>query len=141
MAKLSITNLNLGGRRVFIRVDFNVPIKEGRITDDTRDPGVAPTIQYALDHGATVILASHLGRPKGKVAPDQPQARGGAPRGACSRGTWSSPNDASASPPFRPLRAPGRRGASCCSKRALPQGGDRTTAAFAAGMGGTADLY
>ncbi len=68
MAKLSITDLDLAGKRVFIRVDFNVPIKNGTITSDARIRASLPTIRYALDHGAAVvILASHLGRPKGKV--------------------------------------------------------------------------
>ncbi len=70
MAKLSITDLDLSGKRVFIRVDFNVPIKDGRITSDARMRASLPTIAYALDHGATVVLASHLGRPKGKVNPE-----------------------------------------------------------------------
>jgi phosphoglycerate kinase len=61
-----IDHLDLPGKRVFIRVDFNVPIKHGAITDDTRIRASLPTIEYALGKGATVILASHLGRPKGK---------------------------------------------------------------------------
>src|SRR5689334_13673987 len=70
MAKLSIKDLDLKGKRVFIRVDFNVPVKNGRIGDDTRLRASRPTVQFALDAGATAVLASHLGRPKGKTNPD-----------------------------------------------------------------------
>ena len=70
MAKYSIRDLDLAGQRAFVRVDFNVPIKGGVIIDETRITSSLATIQYALDLGATVILASHLGRPKGKPAPE-----------------------------------------------------------------------
>jgi phosphoglycerate kinase len=69
MNKLSIRDLELGGKRLFIRVDFNVPLDGGRVTDDTRIRETLPTLAFACGRGGRLVLASHLGRPKGKPDP------------------------------------------------------------------------
>jgi len=69
MKKLSLDQVDLAGKRVFIRVDFNVPLDNGKVTDATRIERSAPTIKYAMQKGAKVIIASHMGRPKGEVKP------------------------------------------------------------------------
>src|SRR5580765_7769680 len=78
MDKLTIKDLDLRGKRAFMRVDFNVPLKDGVVTDDTRIRETLPTLKLAIEKGGRLVLASHLGRPKGKPEPKyslQPAAK------------------------------------------------------------------
>src|SRR5574344_2517067 len=67
---MTIKDFNFSGKKAIVRVDFNVPLKEGKITDDTRIRGALPTLKLILEKGGSLIIMSHMGKPKGKVKPE-----------------------------------------------------------------------
>src|SRR5580658_8287754 len=70
MAKLFVEDLKVAGKRVLVRVDFNVPVKDGKVEDDKRIAAALPTLNYLLSKGASLVVMSHLGRPDGQVKPE-----------------------------------------------------------------------
>ena len=68
--KMKISDYNFAGKKAIVRVDFNVPLQDGKITDDTRIRGALPTLKLILEKGGSLIIMSHMGKPKGKVKPE-----------------------------------------------------------------------
>ncbi len=138
----SITDINLSGRRVFIRVDFNVPIKNGAITDDTRIRASLPTIEYALQHGAaTVILASHLGRPKGKPNPEYSLKPVAARLSELLKRPVQFAEDCIGEPAQRAIAAAGANGVVLLENLRFHPEEEQNDSAFAKALADLADVY
>ena len=141
MPKRSIRDLDLAGRRVLIRVDFNVPIADGDVRDDTRIRAALPTLRYALERGATVVLASHLGRPGGRPRPEL-SLRPVAERLAALLGTpVGFASDCVGDPARRALDAAGPGGVVLLENLRFHAAEEGNDPAFAASLAALAELY
>jgi phosphoglycerate kinase len=137
----SIKDLELAGKKVFIRVDFNVPIKNGTITDDTRIEASLPTIRYALEKDATVILASHLGRPKGKPNPEYSLKPVAARLSELLKRPVEFAEDCIGEPAKRAIGRAGRGGVVLLENLRFHPGEEKNDSGFAKQLAELADVY
>ena len=141
MAARHVTDLDLSGKKAFIRVDFNVPIKGGTITDDTRIRASLPTIKLALEKGATVILASHLGRPKGKPNPEYSLRPVAARLAELLRRPVEFAEDSTGEPAKAAIERAGRGGVVLLENLRFHSEEEKNDPAFAKQLAGLADVY
>ena len=141
MAGRNVTDLDLAGKKAFIRVDFNVPIKGGKITDDTRIRASLPTIKLALDRGATVILASHLGRPKGKPNPEYSLRPVAARLAELAGRAVEFAEDSVGEPAQKAIARAGRGGVVLLENLRFHPEEEKNDPAFAKQLAGLADVY
>ena len=137
----SVKDLDLAGKKAFIRVDFNVPIKNGTITDDTRIEASLPTIRYALEQGATVILASHLGRPKGKPNPEYSLKPVAARVSELLNRPVEFAEDCIGEPARRAIKRAGPGGVVLLENLRFHPGEEKNDSAFAKELAALADVY
>src|SRR5438128_5742467 len=141
MSKISIKDLSLDGKRVFIRVDFNVPLLGQEISSDKRIRASLPTIRYALDHGAALILASHLGRPKGKPNPEMTLEPVAKALGGMLRKPVTFAEDCIGAPAEQAVSRAGRGGVVLLENLRFHAGEEKDDAGFAKQLASLADVY
>jgi phosphoglycerate kinase len=140
--KRSIEDLDLNGRRVLMRVDFNVPIKNGEIKDDTRIRASLPSIRYALEHGArTLVLCSHLGRPKGKPNPEYSLKPVAIRLAQLIGKPVAFADDCIGEPARRAIAEAGEGGVVLLENLRFHPEEEKNDASFAAALGSLADVY